>query len=53
MPVRATRIETPRRARPVIRPSRGPGPRPAPMYRPEPTAMIATPASIMAILTAS
>ena len=31
MPVRATLIDGPRRARPVIRPSRGPGPSPAPM----------------------
>jgi hypothetical protein len=43
MPVRTTRTERPvRRTRPVISPSRGPGPNAAPMYIP-----VATPHSVM------
>src|SRR5262249_47616138 len=43
MLVRTTRIEWPRAASPVIRPSRGPGPRPAPMYAPVATPFRKTP----------
>src|SRR5581483_6814386 len=41
--VRMTRIECPRLARPVIKPSRGPGPSPAPMYAPVATPFRKTP----------
>ena len=49
MPVRTTRIEWPRAARPVIRPSRGPGPRPAPMYAPVAIPFRTTPPTITTI----
>src|SRR5690606_33997944 len=49
IPVRTSRIDQPvRRARPVINPSRGPGPSCAPMYRPVANAHTSTPASMKA-----
>ncbi|MGH3202309.1 MAG: hypothetical protein ACRDP5_09730 [Streptosporangiaceae bacterium] len=51
--VRTTRSEWPRAAKPVINPSRGPGPRPAPMYRPVATPFRTTPDTITAARTAS
>jgi hypothetical protein len=53
MPVRTTRIECPRAAMPVISPSRGPGPSPAPMYRPVATPFSATPLTITTTRTGS
>ena len=53
MPVRHSRIERPvTRARPVISPSRGPGPRCAPMYMPVATPHSSTPAAMQPILAA-
>src|SRR5438270_2251735 len=51
--VRTTRIECPRFASPVIRPSRGPGPRPAPMYAPVATPLRNTPTTRHTIRSAS
>lgn len=54
MPVRVRRSDRPVRAdRPVIRPSRGPGPRPAPTYRPVATPFRAMPPSSRATRGAS
>ena len=46
--VRAIRTLTPRSARPIINPSRGPGPSPAPMYNAEPNAITTKPPTSIA-----
>ena len=45
MPVRTARSDIPRAASPVISPSRGPGPKAAPMYMPVATPLSSTPES--------
>ena len=51
--VRTAHSGNPLAAMPVIRPSRGPGPRPAPMYRPIPSPVMAMPATSSGMRAAS